>query len=345
MRGLIFDAPGEIRYADDLVEPAIREPTDAIVAVASAGMCGSDLHPYQGREKCAAGVIPGHEAVGVVVEIGARVNKVVVGERVIVPFTVSCGHCERCTRGLSSRCWSSELFGWGDPSGRTRPLHGAQAERLRVPLADSTLVQAPMVDDGTALLLTDNFPTAWHAVTRTDWTNGPMAVIGLGAVGLCAVAAALTRGVPEIVAIDPLESRRVAAVSLGMRVRTATPEEAPSLGRFSTVVEAAGPKTAQAMAVSIADIGATISIIAVQTAEQFGLEPVAAYDKNLTIRAGRAPVRSVLDEILPGVADGSISVPTSTVITHPERPLSEGPDLYRAFAARDNGIIKATFRP
>lgn len=346
MRGLVFDGPYEIRFAHDLPEPEIKAPTDAVVAVSAAGLCGSDLHAYQGRETSATGVVPGHEAVGIVLEVGADVTRVEVGERVIVPFTASCGHCERCGQGLTSRCWSSELFGWGDPSGRRPPLPGTQAERLRVPLADGTLVQAPTdVDDATALLLSDNFPTAWDGVARTDWRDGPLAVIGLGSVGLCAVAAALAHGVTEVMAIDPVEERRVAAVSLGVGVTARPPGAAGDLGRFPAVVEAAGPVAAQELAASIADIGATISILSVQTAEHFGIDPVTAYERNLTIRAGRAPVRRTLDDILPRVSDGLIRVPTATVITHPDQALEDGPDLYRTFAAREEGLIKATFRP
>ncbi|HSJ29372.1 MAG TPA: alcohol dehydrogenase catalytic domain-containing protein [Acidimicrobiia bacterium] len=338
MRGLVFDGPGRIRFADDLPHPVTEEPTDAIVDVTLAGLCGSDLHPYSGRERCASGVIPGHEVVGVVTEVGGAVASLRVGDRVIVPFTVSCGSCDRCTRGLSSRCRESRLFGWGDPSGTTPPLHGGQAERIRVPLADGTLVPIPeRIDDATALLLTDSYPTAWHAVSRSDWTRGPLAVIGLGAVGLCAVAVALTMGIEEVVGIDPVESRRAAAIALG--AHATTPDEVE--GHFLSIVEAAGPPTAQRLAADLADAGATISIIAVQTDPSFAIDPVLAYDRNLTIRTGRAPVRSVLQAILPEVE--SLRIPTGAIVTHPDRDLRDGPDLYRLFAERE--VLKATFRP
>ena len=341
MRALVFDGPGAIRFTANHPEPVIVDPTDAIVDITLAGLCGSDLHPYEGREACAPGVIPGHEAVGIVRAVGSQVTSIDPGDRVLVPFTVSCGWCERCTRGLSSRCTSSRLFGWSDPAGEAA-LDGGQAETLRVPLADGTAVRVPDgIEDTTALLLTDNFPTAWHAVARADWTNGRLAVIGLGAVGLCAVAAAAARGIADVLAIDPVASRRAAAAALG--AATASPEEAT--GRFGAIVEAAGPTAAQRLAADLADVGATVSIIAVQTAEHFGIDPVMTYDKNLTIRAGRAPVRRVLDEILPAVAAGRIRVPTTTVVTHPDHPLSDGPELYRAFSARDSALIKATFRP
>ena len=341
MRALVFDGPRAIRFTEDHPEPVIVDPTDAIIDVTLAGLCGSDLHPYEGREACAAGVIPGHEAVGIVRSVGSEVTSIGPGDRVLVPFTVSCGHCDLCLRGLSSRCTSSRLFGWGDPE-TEHSLDGGQAEMLRVPLADGTAVRVPEgIDDSTALLLTDNFPTAWHAVSRTDWTHGPLAVIGLGAVGLCAVAAARVQGVIDILAIDPVESRRTAARALG--ASAASPSDAT--GRFSAIVDAAGPHTAQRLATDLADVGATISIIAVQTTEHFAIDPVTAYDRNLTIRTGRAPVRSVLEQILPGIADGTIEVPTKTVVTHPDHPLSDGPDLYPSFSARAGALIKATFRP
>ena len=339
MHGLIFEGRRKIRFAD-LPDPQIEHPTDAVVDVAVAGLCGSDLHPYEGREACAAGVVPGHEAVGIVRAVGDEVTTVTVGDRVIVPFTVSCGRCDRCRAGLSSRCRESRLFGWGDPSCAPPPLHGAQAEQLRVPLADGTLVAVPDgIENDTAVLLADNFPTAWHAVTRTDHTAGPLAIIGLGAVGLCAIAAARSRGIDDIVGIDPIPERRAAAEGLG--ARTAVPEDVDD--RFGAIVESAGPPSAQELAAHIADVGATMSIIAVQTEAHFAIDPVTAYDKNLTIRTGRAPVRSILDEILSAVASGDIVVPTDVVISHPGHPLTDGPELYRDFA--DRTILKATFHP
>ncbi|MDX1450855.1 MAG: alcohol dehydrogenase catalytic domain-containing protein, partial [Acidimicrobiia bacterium] len=262
------------------------------------------------------------------------------GDRVIVPFTTSCGTCDRCRAGLSSRCRNGQLFGWGDPSGDPPPLHGAQAERLRVPLADGTLLTVPeAVSDSAALLLADNFPTGWHAVARTDHAADSLAVIGLGAVGLCAIAAARGRGIQRVVGIDPIPERRHAAESL--RAVAVSPEDVDET--FHAIVESAGPPSAQELAATISEPGATISMISAQTAQHFAIDPVTAYDKNLTIRTGRAPVRSVLDDLLPRVLAGEIQVPSDTVITHPDRPLADGPELYRSFA--DRSILKASFRP
>lgn len=130
MRGLVLAGVGEIEFHDDLPDPTVEDPGDAVVAVHRAGLCGSDLHPWAGREPFLPGVVPGHEAVGEVVAAGAGVEQVSVGDRVVVPFTTSCGACWACDRGLSARCARARLFGWGAPDGTTL-LHGTQAEAVR----------------------------------------------------------------------------------------------------------------------------------------------------------------------------------------------------------------------
>lgn len=165
MRALVYDGPREIVVAEH-PDPVIIDAGDAIVRVESAGLCGSDLHPYSGRERAAPGVVTGHEAVGQVVEVGANVRGFDLGDRVIVPFTTSCGQCAACLAGLSARCELGALFGWGDIHYADRRLDGCQAELVRVPLASSTLVACPDVSASHAVLLSDNLPTALVAVER-----------------------------------------------------------------------------------------------------------------------------------------------------------------------------------
>jgi threonine dehydrogenase-like Zn-dependent dehydrogenase len=174
MRALVFDGPGSISYRADLANPQLLDDRDAIVVLDGAGLCGSDLHPYLGREPARAGVIPGHEAVGSVVATGSGVVHIRPGDRVIIPFTASCGVCRPCMSGLSSRCDQAVLFGWGHPD-RTEvaALQGMQAQSVRVPMADSTLVRIPdSVTIPQAILLADNLPTGWHAVRRSDVSRG-----------------------------------------------------------------------------------------------------------------------------------------------------------------------------
>ncbi|HDK45280.1 MAG TPA: alcohol dehydrogenase, partial [Actinobacteria bacterium] len=230
MRGLTLDGVETITFRDDLPDPRLEADTDAIVAVRRAGLCGSDLHPYLGRESVRFGVIPGHEVVGEVTEIGGVVSRFSVGRRVIVPFTTSCGECDPCRSGLSARCVRGDLFGYGDPEDPSKSaLQGGQAELLRVPLAEGTLVAVPEgISDEAALLLSDNFPTGWHAARRAAVRPGrAVAVVGLGSVGLSAVAAAKTMGADPVLAVDPVEDRRNRAERLG--ARAAHPRDAESV--------------------------------------------------------------------------------------------------------------------
>jgi alcohol dehydrogenase len=363
VRGLVLHGVREVTCDADLPDPGLRAATDAIVAVHAAGLCGSDLHPYEGREAARAGVVQGHEAVGEVVATGPAVRGVAVGDRVLVPFTTSCGRCDACRRGLTARCRHGELFGWGDPVRSDRPaLDGAQAERLRVPLADGTLVPVPDgIDDAAALLLTDNLPTAWEAVERADPRPGePLVVVGLGSVGLCAVAAASAIGAGPILAVDPITDRRTRAASLGADATAAPGDGAEVLAELlgpaghpdgrgeplaPAVVEAAGSRSGQRLAFELLRPGGTLSVIAVQTDERFAFTPAEAYDRNVTVRAGRASVRATLERLLPRVVAGEVAVPTEVCVTHLDVPLEDGPSLYGRFAAREEGLVKVAFRP
>ncbi|GGI08476.1 alcohol dehydrogenase catalytic domain-containing protein [Egicoccus halophilus] len=350
MHGLIFSGPADVRFADDLPDPTLRGSGEAIVAVDAAGLCGSDLHPYEGREAARGDVVPGHEAVGRVLQVGTGVRGFVPGDRVLVPFTTCCGRCAACARGLSARCAHGQLFGWGDPDDPTaEPLHGGQAERLRVPLADGTLVALPpgrSLLDG--VLLADNLPTGWTAVERLGEVAGQtVVVLGLGAVGLCAVWAARRLGAAAVIAVDPVPARRGRAERLG--AVAVSPDGAATLAAevapdgVTGVVEAAGTAAAQRAAASLVRPGGTISLIAVQTAAHLGFSAVTLYDRNLTVVSGRASVRSLLERLLPGL-DG-VTLPTDVVVSHPELPLSDGPGAYATFAARGDGLVKAVFRP
>jgi alcohol dehydrogenase len=351
VRGLVLDGVERITYRTDLPEPTVEAPTDVVVAVSRAGLCGSDLHPYAGREPVRFGVVAGHEIVGEVVALGDSVTAVGVGDRVLAPFTTSCGRCAPCRRGLTARCVRGALFGFGSAEDPYAPaLHGGQAELVRVPLADTTLVPVPdSLQDTAAVLLTDNLPTAWRAVERAEPRRGaPLVVVGLGAVGLCCVAVAHAAGA-AVLAIDPVPERRAAATRLG--VRSAPPGAAADVlaatgegDGAAAVVEAAGSGAAQALAFDLLRPGGTLSVIAVQTAAVFGFSPVAAYDRNVTVRFGRASVRTVLDRLLPEATDLARTL-ADVVITDPDVDLADGPAMYRRFARRAGGTVKAVFSP
>lgn len=346
MRGLILEDVGRIALRDDLADPSLLDARDVIVEVSAAGLCGSDLHPYLGREPARTGVVQGHEIVGRVLDAGPAVSTVNAGDRVVAAFTTSCGLCEPCRRGLTARCVSGWLFGYGavDPQGTV--LHGGQAERVRVPLADGTLLPLPdSIPDAVGVLLADNLPTAVYAVRRADFEPGAtVGVVGLGSVGLLAVQEAMRAGAGSVVAVDPVGDRRDRATSLG--VTALHPDQAEELaGSCDAVVEAAGAPPAQRLAFTLLRPGGTLSIIAVQTDQTFPFTPVEAYDSNLTIRAGRAPVRAILHDLLPAVAAGKHDVQADPIFTHVGVALEDGPELYRRFAAREDGLVKAYFAP
>lgn len=350
MRGLVLEAVERITWHDDLPAPVVETPADAVVAVRRAGLCGSDLHPWAGRERVAFGVVPGHEAVGEVVEVGAEVTAVAPGASVIVPFTTSCGRCGPCRRALTARCVHGRLFGFGPPDGGPdATLHGAQAGLVRVPLADTTLVPAPDgIGDPGAVLLADNVPTAWEAAERAAVRpGGTVAVVGLGAVGLSAVATARRLRASTVVAVDPVADRRMRAAALG--AIPAKPDDAVAVVAdhcggegVASVIEAAGTGAAQAAAFKLVRPGGTLSVIAVQTARRFAFTPVEAYDANVTVRFGRASVRATLARALPELTAIAEMV-ADIVVTHPRVPLREGPATYERFGAREPGMVKVLF--
>jgi threonine dehydrogenase-like Zn-dependent dehydrogenase len=159
VKALVFDSVRQIRHTT-VPDPALRDPGDVIIQVRAAAVCGSDLHVYRGLEAgLDAGTVMGHEFVGEIVDVGKGVERFRRGDLVVSPFTTSCGTCFYCRTGLTARCVSGQLFGWVE---KGRGLHGAQAELVRVPLADSTLVKVP---EGTpteqALFAGDVLATGW----------------------------------------------------------------------------------------------------------------------------------------------------------------------------------------
>lgn len=355
MRGLVLAGPGRVDVRSDLPDPAVEVPSDALVRVRLAGICGSDLHPYEGREAVAWGLVPGHEAAGEVVAVGSSVRRHRPGDRVFLPFSTSCGECGPCRRGLSSRCVVGRLFGWAPPEAPSRGLPGTQAEYVRVPHADGTLLGLPAgrsFIDG--LLLGDNFTTGYWGARRAledVQADAPLGVVlGCGAVGLSAITVLRHRGA-RVLAVDPVEPRRAAASRLGAEGAVAPVEAERALGDLRAdgtsgadfVVEAVGSRDAHRLALRLAAVGATVSSVGVAT-EEFGFRPADLYDRNLTWRVGRCPVRSLLPELLAELAEG-LRVPTEELA--PEAPvgLEEGPRAYRRFAAREGDRGKPLLAP
>ncbi len=206
----------------DVKDATIEAESDAVVRVTSSAICGSDLHMYDGRTGASPGLVLGHEALGVVEEVGDAVETIRPGMRVAIPTHLYCGTCHMCARGLSAACLRARPDGVGAAYGYAGmgPYRGAQAELLRVPWADANCIRVPgepgdsYEDD--FVLLADAFATGWHATTLADvHANDTVAVLGAGTVGLLAAYSALLRGAREVYCVDGVDARLDKASELG----------------------------------------------------------------------------------------------------------------------------------
>jgi threonine dehydrogenase-like Zn-dependent dehydrogenase len=347
MNALTFRGVEAVGY-DAVPDPRLEDASDAIVRVELAGICGSDLHVYHGRETgLDLGTVMGHEFVGEVVETGSGIRGVGVGDRVVSPFTTSCGRCFYCTRGLTARCTEGRLFGWVE--GGTG-LQGCQAEYVRVPLADPTLVKVPEgAPAGQALFAGDVLSTGYFCADLAGIESGAVvAVLGCGPVGLMAAIGARELGAGRIFAIDSLTERLELARGFGAEPLELAEDPVAVVcgatdGRGAdAVLEVVGTPEATRLAVDLARPGGTVAAVGVHTERRFAFSPVEAYDKNLTYRAGRCPARHYAPRALAIVEAGRYDL--AAVISH-TLPLSEGARGYDIFARRLDGCTKVLLAP
>jgi threonine dehydrogenase-like Zn-dependent dehydrogenase len=226
MKAVVFHGVGDVRL-DDVKEPELVVPTDAIVELTASAICGTDLHMVRGTMPgMKPGTILGHEGVGVVREVGKEVRNLAPGDRVVICSTIACGACSYCRAGYTSQCDNANPNGasagtafFGGPAA-TGPFHGLQAERARIPFAHFTCVQLPeQVNDDQAVLLSDIFPTGFFGARLAEVTAGDtVAVFGCGPVGLFAIASARLLDAGRIFAIDTVPTRLEMAKKLGAEI-------------------------------------------------------------------------------------------------------------------------------
>jgi threonine dehydrogenase-like Zn-dependent dehydrogenase len=347
VRGAVFAGLRRVEVRD-LPDPRLEDARDAIVEVRLAGVCGSDLHPYHEREPgLEHGTVMGHEAVGVVVEVGRAVTRLAKGDVVCGPFTTSCGACFFCTSGLTCRCTKGQLFGWRQGGAG---LHGLQASHARVPLGETTLVKVPEgIGLEEALLLGDVLATGWFSAELAGVApGGTYAVVGAGPVGLMAALAA-TEKKARIFAVDTVPERLALAAKIGAEpidARTATPRDvllAATDGRGADgVLEAVGSPSAQRVAYELVRAGGTIATVGVHTAPHFAFSPAEAYDKNLTYRVGRCPARRLIPELLEVARRRAADL--RSIISH-RMPLGEAARAYTIFDQKLEGCTKVVLTP
>jgi threonine dehydrogenase-like Zn-dependent dehydrogenase len=331
---------GDVRV-EEVADPKLERPTDAVVRVVRACVCGSDLHPFHNMPASAVGAPMGHEFIGVVEEVGADVARLQRGDFVIAPFAYSDNTCEFCREGLHTSCRHGGFFST------------AQAEAVRVPLADGTLVKAPVGEDAallpSLLTLSDVFLTGHHAAVKAGVNaRTTVTVVGDGAVGLSAVLAAKRLGADRIVLMGRHKDRTDLGREFGAtdvvaergaegieRVRELT-------GGTGThaVLECVGYMSAYEMAVGAVRAGGVISRVGVPQYEEAPVGFGSLFGHNITLTGGPAPVRAYIEEMLPDVLEGRIEpgrVFDRTV------DLDGVPDGYRAMDARET--LKVLIRP
>jgi hypothetical protein len=335
MRATVMYGAGDVRV-ERVPDARLIEPTDAVVAVTRACICGSDLWPYQSMERNGVGRRMGHEFIGTVEEVGSDVRSVKKGDLVVAPFAWSDGTCEFCRQGLQTSCRNGGF--WGGE------LDGGQGEAVRVPLAEGTLVPLPVGPDHalmpSLLTLSDVMGTGHHAARAAKVGPGRIvAVVGDGAVGLCGVIAARRLGAERILllgrhpdrialarefgATDVVSERGDAAVERALELTS-------GLGAHS-VLECVGHSQSTETALRIARPGGAVGRVGVP---QNAMIPAAAptFFRNVTIAGGPAPVRAYIEELMPDVLEGRIQ-PGRVFDRVTE--LDGVPDGYRAMNARE----------
>ena len=223
MKAVVFHAIGDIRV-DDVPEPQLQEPTDAIIRLTTSALCGTDLHFVRGSfTPMQAGTILGHEGVGIVEQLGDDVRNLAIGDRVVVSSTIGCGNCSYCRAGYYAQCdvanpngkqAGTSFFGGPAPTG---PFNGLQAEKARIPFATTVLTKLPdEVSDEQAIVISDILPTAYFGADLAEIKDGnSVAVFGCGPVGLCAIVSAKLFGAGRVFAIDSKPDRLDKARKLG----------------------------------------------------------------------------------------------------------------------------------
>ena len=341
MRGAVMYAPGDVRV-EERPEPEVLKPTDAIIRLSASCICGSDLWPYRGVEPIDGPRPMGHEYVGTVEEVGSAVTTVKPGQFVVGSFFASDNTCEICRSGYQPSCPHREAFG---------PTGAAQAERMRVPLADGTLVATPEVpaDDLVPhfLATSDVLGTGWFAAVAAEAGPGKtVAVVGDGAVGLLGVLAAKELGAERIISMSRHEPRQKLALDFGATDTVtergdagvaAIKELTDGLGAHS-VLEAVGTQESMMQAIRSTRAGGHVGYVGV--AHDVALPGEELFFSHVHLHGGPAPVRRFLPDLMDRVWNGQIQ---PGKVFDLELPLEQAAAGYQAMDSRR--AIKVLLRP
>jgi threonine dehydrogenase-like Zn-dependent dehydrogenase len=377
MKALTFHGKRDVRV-DEVPDPKIEQPTDAVVRITSTAICGSDLHLYEVLGMfIEEGDILGHEPMGIVEEVGSEVSQIKEGDRVVIPFNISCGECWMCKEKLFAQCETTQnreqekgasLFGYTKLYGE---VPGGQAEYLRVPQAHFGPIKVP--DNGAPderyLFLSDVLPTAWQAVEYAAIPKGgSVAVYGLGPIGQMCARIARNKGAETVIGVDSVPERLEMARRNGVEAIDSTQhEDVPAIIQEMTegrgpdgVIDAVGMEAHGAHVAELAQKaagllplleaidtvrrGGTISISGVYGGQLDPLPMMQLFDKGVQIRMGQAHVRRWTDEILPLLEGDEDPLGVDDLTTH-QVPLAEAPSAYSMFQKKEDGAIKVVLKP
>jgi threonine dehydrogenase-like Zn-dependent dehydrogenase len=348
MRATLLHSPGDIRL-EDVPDPVITRPTDAIVRVTASCVCGSDLWPYRGVSRVSRPRRIGHEFVGVVEDVGREVRSVRVGDFVIAPFLWSDNTCAHCRAGIQPACVRGG--GWGGPDRDGDMVDGGQGEYVRVPLADGTLVGTGELPGDellpSLLTLTDVMGTGWHAAVSARVRPGDTAVVvGDGAVGLCGVLSAARMGAERIIAMSRHTSRQAVAEAFGAtHIVAERGEEGVAAVLELTggvgadaVLECVGTGDSMSQAFGCARPGATVGFVGVPHGVEVPIRDM--FGRNVALAGGVAPVRRYLEQLRDDVLAGDLDPGRVFDVS---MPLDEVAAAYTAMDERR--AIKVMLRP
>jgi len=337
---------------ENVADPQIEEPGDVIVKVTAGGICGSDLHIYRGHFELPEGAGVGHEFVGTVEDVGKDVKNFKKGDKVIGPFWGSCGNCHFCDDGLTTSCLNGGCFGFGGLLGN---YPGCQAEYIRVPLAEGTLVKTPESlsddkEDERTVFLGDNIATGYHGAVLGDIKPGDtVVVLGDGAVGLFATYSASLFEPENLITIGHHDYRLEIAEKYGANktINSLNENLEESIKNITNgigadvIIECVGTSECLQQCINAIKPGGTVSFVGLFW-EPFPLNVTDFFLRNLSLKGGVAPSKTYIPELLPLVENGKLD-PTH-VISH-RISLDEVPMGYEYMNDRSHNAVKVLFRP
>jgi len=376
VKAVVYKEPYNVAV-EEVDDPRIEAPTDVVVRVTTAAICGSDLHMYEGRTGAAPGMVFGHENMGIVEEVGSGVVSVRPGDRVVLPFNVACGFCKNCLAGRTGFCLTVNPDFAGGAYGYVSmgPYRGGQAEYLRVPFADFNCLKLPPGNEheDDFALLADIFPTGYHATELAQVSPGEtVCVFGAGPVGLMAAYSALLRGASRVFVVDRVPSRLALAERIGaipvdytegdaaIQIREHTGGEGADKGIDAVGYQATAAEGEEQPAVVLNTLvdavrpTGMLGVVGLYVTQDPGAPSENAqrgdllfamgklFEKGLRMGTGQADVkaynRQLRDLIIAGRARPSF------VVSH-RIPLQRAPEAYRKFDRREEGWTKVLLKP